>query len=289
MEYQLWKAVVAVVATLDDPPGPTSQTFRDDRIVAVYYWAVVHDRPVSWAVGRRNWPPHGRRDPLPSASTMSRRLGSPSVTRLLAAVERRVTAPTGDALVWVIDGQPLPIGGASGDRHAGYGRAARGKAKGYKLHVLRDRAGGIAAWRLAPMNTDERVMAARMLRRADIRGYILADANYDANPLHAICDALGNRQLLTRRRGGPGTGFGHRRQEPGRVRCIDRVESPFPAFAADLLHQRGEVERGFANLTNWGGGLGPLPAWVRTYPRVHRWVQAKLALNALKRTTPIST
>ena len=52
----------------------------------------------------------------------------------------------------------------------------------------------------------------------------------------------------------------------------------FPAFADQLLSDRDQVERQFGNLTNWGGGLACLPAWVRTHRRVRRWVQAKLVL-----------
>jgi pimeloyl-ACP methyl ester carboxylesterase len=39
--------------------------FSDEVIVRVYYWAVIHDRPVSWAVQKRHWPLHLRRQALP--------------------------------------------------------------------------------------------------------------------------------------------------------------------------------------------------------------------------------
>ena len=38
------------------------------------------------------------------------------------------------------------------------------------------------------------------------------------------------------------------------------------------------MERAFANLSNFGGGLTHLPPWVRTLPRVTRWVTAKLII-----------
>jgi hypothetical protein len=138
---------------------------------------------------------------------MSRRLRSPSVVALLDALERRVVAPKEPGLFWVIDGKPLPIGGCSKDRQAGYGRAAGGKAKGYKLHAVIS-AGGIAAWRIAPMSKDERVMAARLLRAAPVQGYLVADSNYDSNPLHAACDRLGELQLITRGGTGRATAWG---------------------------------------------------------------------------------
>jgi len=288
MEHQLWKSIVAVLATLDKKRLSTHFDFSDERIVEVYYWAVIHDRPTTWACRRENWPPHRRRWRLPSDSTMSIRLRTPSVVALLKALEQRVIAPKEPGLFWVIDGKPLTIGGCSKDRQAGYGRAAAGKAKGYKLHLLAG-AGGIAGWRIAPMNMDERVMAERLLRVASIQGYLVGDSNYDSNPLHQVCERLGELQLITRRRGGANQGLGHRRHSAGRLRSIERTENPFPKFAEQLLHDRVAIEREFGNLVNWGGGLTTLPPWVRTHRRVHRWVQAKLVLSTLKRSTQTTT
>jgi hypothetical protein len=282
VEHQLWGWIVARLASLDKTPAPTRHDFSDAAIAAVYYWAVVHERPTAWACRRVNWPIHLRRRPRPSEATMSRRLRSPSVVALLAAVARQVSAPATPGVFWVLDGKPLPVGGATGDPDAGYGRAAGGMAKGYKLHALANARGELAAWEVAPMNVDERVVAARLVRAAGVRGYVVADANYDSNPLHAVCDAIGDLHLVTPRRHGPGRGLGHHRHAPGRLRGIGRLEGPAPAFARHLLDERDAIERGFGNLTNWGGGLTGLPPWVRTLPRVTRWVQAKLALNALK-------
>ena len=93
MEHQLWKAIVAVLLALDNPQTLTRFDFSDRDIVKVYYWAVIHDRPTSWACRKRNWPIHLRKRPLPSAATMSRRLRSASVVALLDALERRVISP----------------------------------------------------------------------------------------------------------------------------------------------------------------------------------------------------
>lgn len=284
MEHHLWKAIVAVLLTLDQTPKTTAFDFSDADIVRVYYWSAVCDRPTSWACRKEHWPIHLRKRPLPSAATMSRRLRSPSVVALLDALERRVVAPRGPGLFWMIDGKPLPVGGCSKDRQAGYGRAAGGKAKGYKLHALVAPDGAVAAWRVAPMNKDERAMARRLVRAAppEVVGYLTADANYDSNPLHAACAARGELQLVTPRRYGPGRGTGRRKQTAGRLRSIALTEGPFPAFAEGLLKGRAEIERRFGNLTNWGGGLACLPPWVRTHRRVRRWVQAKLVLTKLK-------
>ena len=126
-------------------------------------------------------------------------------------------------------------------------------------------------------------MAKRLLRVAHVQGYILADANYDSNLLHAQCDQLGNRQMVVPRRYGPGRGHGHRKQTPGRLRSKELLENPQPLFGQSLINQRAKIERYFGRLCNWGGGLTHLPPWVRTHRRVHRWVQAKLILTALKR------
>jgi hypothetical protein len=282
MEHQLWKSIVAVLTTFDNSRKRRAGDFTNHDIVKVYYWAVIHDRPTRWACVAKNWPLHQRRWPLPSPSTMSQRLASPALMALLDALERRVVAPKEPGLFWIIDGKPLVIGGCSKDRQAGYGRAANSMAKGYKLHAILDMGGAIASWRIAPMNQDERVMAKRMLKTAPIQGYLVADANFDSNPLHEVCGQRAQLQLVTRRRYGPGHGTGHKKQTLGRLRSIHLTENPYPDFADQMLKDREEIERRFGQLTNWGGGLTCLPPWVRTHRRVRRWVQAKLVLRALK-------
>src|SRR6516165_7410536 len=201
MEHQLWKAMVAVLSTLDKPRTPTRFDFSDEDIVNVYYWSVIWDRPTSWACRTKHWPIHLRR----------RRLRSAAVIALLDALQRRVTAPQAAGLFWMIDGKPLPIGGCSKDRQAGYGKAAGAMAKGYKLHALVGSDGAVAQWRVAPMNKDERVMAERLVKAAppEVAGYVLADANFDSNRLHQACDDRGDLQLVAPRRYGPGNGTGH--------------------------------------------------------------------------------
>jgi len=283
MEHQLWRSIVAILATLNKSRKRTVCDFSDEDIVKVHYWSVIHDRPVRWACNPKHWPFWHRRQALPSPATMSRRLRTESVRSVLNALEQRVITPSRPSLFWMIDGKPLSISGCSKDRQAGYGRAANGKAKGYKVHAIVDSAGAIAGWRVAPMNKDERVMAKRLVRTATIQGYLVGDANYDSNKLHQACAARDQLQLVTPRRYGPNHGIAHEKQTPGRLRSIQLTENPYPAFANQLLRDRADIERRFAHLVNWGGGLTCLPPWVRTHRRVHRWVQAKLVLTALKR------
>src|SRR3974390_3424482 len=226
MEHQLWSSMVVLLADLCKSPKPTNCDFSDPEIVKVYYWAVLHDRPTCWACNPRHWPLWRRCQPLPSESTMSRRLRSPSVRALLTALEQRAFSQKEPGLFWMIDGKPLAISGCSKDRQAGYGRAANCKAKGYKIHAVVGSDGAIATWRLAPMNKDERVIAERMVQTAPIQGYLVADSNFDSNKLHEACLKREQLQLVTRRRYGPDHGTGHRKQSLGRLRAIELTENP---------------------------------------------------------------
>lgn len=284
MERQLWMRIVEVIRQVDKPPFNPRHRFSVIVIVKVWMWSVIHDRPVSWSCDSRNWPPWARFT-KPSETTMSRRLRSPEVLEFLKRVEARVCrSKANQTVLWMIDGKPLVISGSSGDRQAGYGRAAGGKAKGYKLHLILGLNGTIAGWRVAPMNADERRMAERMLKVVLIWGYVVGDANYDSNRIHAICDRRGNLQFVSPRRYGPDKGMGHRKQTAGRLRAVQILEDPFPGFGHELMLLRLRVERYFSQLTARAGGLTHLPPWVRTHRRVHRWVQAKLILNSLRTT-----
>ncbi len=173
MERQLWKMIVEILGTIDNPGAARGCTYRDEWIVAVWYWSVVHDRPVSWAVKKINWPLDLRKRSLPSNSRMSVRMRTASVQALLHAVEQRVIAPREPGMYWIVDGKPLPVSGCSKDPQARYGRAAGCHARGYKLHAIVEGKGTIAAWRTAPMNVDERVMAHDMIRTTPLQGYLL--------------------------------------------------------------------------------------------------------------------
>ncbi|MDZ4683462.1 MAG: hypothetical protein SH850_00140 [Planctomycetaceae bacterium] len=49
-------------------------------------------------------------------------------------------------------------------------------------------------------------------------------------------------------------------------------------------HCRGRcrIELAWGQATSFGGGLVPLPAWVRRHHRVRTWVWAKLLINAVR-------
>ena len=71
------------------------------------------------------------------------------------------------------------------------------------------------------------------------------------------------------------------RRQPRTLRSIELLEGPDP-FGRDLYRLRDEIERRYGNCSSFGGGLQPLPSWVRTPQRVARWLWAKLILNGLR-------
>jgi len=134
MERELWEVLCCLAAKLCN--RMMGCQYGDDVICAVYWWALIHDRPVDWACQAENWPADLQR-PLPSQATMSRRLRSHTIDVLLIEIERTLLTlwvVTGTLLV--VDGKPLTVGGCSKDRDATWGRAAGGLAKGYKLHAV---------------------------------------------------------------------------------------------------------------------------------------------------------
>jgi hypothetical protein len=274
MERELWLALYNLARRCDPSPYWELVRFFDHHIVGVYLWAVLHDRPVSWACDPANWPKRLWRGTLPSQSTMSRRLRTAEVQCLLNRIEKTLVALGGSGLVLIVDGKPLIVGTHSKDTDATWGRAGRGYAKGYKLHAIYGRGPLPVAWEVAPLNESEPEVARRLiplLKRGG--GYILGDKAFDSNPLHA--SACGYQLVAERKR--PGTGLGHRRHSPGRLRSIQLLHTK---FGQDLYRCRDDVERQFGWLTNHGAGLAPLPAWVRRPHRVRLWVQAKLLIHA---------
>jgi hypothetical protein len=97
--------------------------FSDAWILLVFFWAAVHDRPISWATRRKNWPKDRRPESLPSPSTMSRRMRTLSVVMLLTHLWSRLGELCGPALVRMIDAKPLPVGGFSKDKDARWGQS----------------------------------------------------------------------------------------------------------------------------------------------------------------------
>lgn len=277
--------IKATLRTLRASRRRPREQFTDATIVLVYAWSVLNSQPRCWACQRSSWPLKFPPGGLPSPARLSRRLRSEVVIKLLDRLEMMIQAidPASPGVsVLAVDGRPLVIGNHSHDRHSGYGRAAGGKARGYKLHSIIDIEGRMRCWRLAPMNVDERKMAKRMVRGLQEEGYLLADSNYDSNPLF---DAVATRGLvmITPRRYGSDKGMGKHRHSPARIRSRDLLENTQSDFGRILHALRGFIERWFGQAASTPELLGGLPAWVRHRDRVFRWVQMKLIAAELLR------
>jgi len=291
MEDELWKLLYQLIRAEDNRRYRKKGVwFSDAWILLVFFWAVLHDRPIRWATCPDHWPADRRPASLPSPSTMSRRMRTLSVVRLLTQVWLRLGELCGPALVRMIDAKPLPVGGFSKDKDARWGQAVDAKAKGYKLFSIWSAEAPVPEqWRLGPMNYPETSAAASMIPLLGSEGYLLGDSLYDTNPLHELTSGRGLQLLAPRKR--PGTQLGHGDHEPSRLRSIELLETrpamkvltnDLRSFGPSLYACRTGIERQFGHMGNFGGGLSPLPNWVRRPRRVAAWVAAKLILNGLR-------
>jgi len=242
----------------------------------VFLWAVVHDRTTNWATDEKNWPAK-LAIYIPSQSTMSRRLRSADVLQLMDDMSGSFIIMSVLAKDWVkvVDAKPLPVGGHSKDPDARWGHGVCGFAKGYKLFAIYGEGPLPLTWRVAAMNAGETTIAKGMLPDLQGGGYLLGDKLYDSNPLY-IAARQYNHQLVAPRKQ-KGKGLGHRSHDPDRIRAAELLQTQ---FGQALFAERGRIEQNFAHLTNFGGGLAPLPNWVRRLHRVQLWVQAKILIYA---------
>jgi hypothetical protein len=238
-------------------------------VLLVYLFGVLRDRSTHWACQRRHWPIWLRRRKLPSPSTMSRRLDQPDVQSLFVELEQALRGQGTPSLCRWIDGKPLPIGGSSQDRDAGYGRAAGGMAKGYKMHAIVDDSQRFVALTVRPMNVNESKAAEELIPQLEGGGYLVGDNAFDNNKLYEAAAARGVQLVAPQRRG---VSLGHMRHSPHRLKSLELLKEP---LGRQLLHSRRGVERVFGQLTTMPCGLSPLPNWVRGLKRVAQWVRGK--------------
>jgi Transposase DDE domain len=268
---------------------PTRVRYSDLLIVLVYLWAVLHDRPVCWACNELNWPKEMAWLSLPSAPTMSRRLRTLSCWLLITALYDHLRTldtdgSAGDRLCRRIDTKPLAVGGFSKDRDARRGYATGGLARGYKLAaawgkgVVPD-ALFVTSLKVSDQQCGMAILDGLVQNNPAATGYLLADSTHDTNPLHEYAASLGFQLLTPRKK--PGTALGHREHCQARLRSIELLEGPGD-FRKRVYKPRGDIERDFAHLCGFGGGLQPLPSWVRHPQRVVRWVVAKLLINGIR-------
>jgi hypothetical protein len=283
MDLQLWAQLSSGISDVAQRLKPRSRdTHSTALVVRVHLYSVLHDRPTCWACDKDNWAANTKPSKLPDQSTMSRRMRRADFEEFLVLLSSLMSGKAHDALVKVIDGKPLELSHNSADPDAAWGRGVSRTAKGYKLHAVFSGKPMPDAFAITPLDTCEKQMAARLVRRAKGGGYLLADANYNASWLFDHCDKSDYQLVAPRQR--PRAGLGHHHHSPHRLRAMEMLESPANVnpFGAQLYGQRTNIERDFSSLVCFGGGLTTLPCWVRRSWRVRRWVWGKLLVNAAR-------
>jgi len=276
MERELWPKLYHLVMDVGQTLRLIDVTYQPHIIALVFLWAALHDRPVCWACDERNWSTTTLRPAtLPSPSTLSRRLRRLDTAMFMLALVQQLRRVGDQRLVAVIDGKPLPIGGASQDPEARCGRGVGTWARGYKLYAVWGERPMPYTYRVYNMTVNNAKVYEDMITQLTWGGYLLGDGEYDANPVFDAAGAAGYQLLAPRDK--PNAGLAHMYQSPYRLRCIELLRSP---FGKNVYRLRRGIERTFGNLTSFGGGLSPLPAWVRHQDRVWLWVTAKMLINA---------
>ena len=283
MELELWSETSAAISAvaMDWPRHPRDQ-HSTALIVRVYHWACLNDRPISWACKAANWRPAVLPKVLPDQSTMSRRARRKDFWQFLGRVGQRMNGKTEPAMVKVVDGKPLELPNHTADGDSTWGRGVSRMSTGYKIHAIFSGNPMPVAFVITTLNVCEKQMLARMIKRVDGFGYVLADGHYDASWLFEECHEHNHQLLCPRAK--PGTGEGHHYVSEHRRRAIAMLEVPeaVNSFGRDLYDLRTSIERDFSQLTCFGAGLGPLPSWVRRIWRVRHWVINKLLINAAR-------
>jgi len=259
------------------PRPRRSFEFSDRQIILMWLWAVLHDRPMCWACARENCSGRFRPRRLPSVSQFCKRLGTPRFELARRRLHETLTECGREDLLNYIDGKPLVIQGYSTDPDARNGIACGKYAFGYKLHARATERGFIPEYTVLPLHEGEPNTARSLLERLAPGALVLADANYDSGPLYEAVASRG-ATLFTRLKGQhlrrPDS---QRRPPPARQAAMNLWKSDV-RLCERAMEVRDGVERVFARMGNFGGGLGPLPAWVRRLPRVRRWIDAKIAI-----------
>jgi hypothetical protein len=240
----------------------------------MYLWSVGHDRPLCWACDRTNYGGCFRPRTLPSVSQFCRRVQTVRIQRLLQAVHDRLAEADRPSPVCYVDGRPLPVGACTKDRDAKRGRIPGGFGRGYKLHALATEDRRVPRWSVTALNVSEQTVAEALVEALpkDVAlNLLLGDSNYDSGPLYDKVAERGGCLITPLPKN---AGKGHRLQSPARLEAV----GAWQGIAGYVYPDRWNVERCFAAQSSYGGGLAPLPAWVRTLPRVRRWIGAKLII-----------
>lgn len=274
MDSHEWRIVYQKIREVDRQVERHGRqpVYPDRLIVAMYLWSVGHDRPLCWACERSHYSSLFRPRRLPSVSQFCRRIKTARCQEILQGVhdalsERDTTSPLS-----FLDGRAFTVGPHSKDREATTGWAAGRFDRGYRLHAWASEDGRIPIWSVMPLNVSERTVAKELVKHGRVASMVLADAGYDSSSVYDLFAEHG-LFLLTKMQC-RNAGKGHRRQSPSRLAAAHAWQG----IAGYVHRERDNIERFFGGQATMGGGLGPLPGWVRRLDRVRRWIGAKLIL-----------
>ena len=274
MERELWLVLYRNLRAVSRHTTQKHVHYPPWVIAAVLLWAALHDRPVAWACKLDNWSTTRLRPPtLPSASTVSRRRTRPEFQGFLDRFAQNIHGDGPPAWELMIDGKPLPVGRCSKDPDA----KGTPLGRGYKLHAIWGQGPLPDAWEVTSLREYEGAVAKRLLARIHGKGYLLADGNYESSALYDAAAESGYQLLAEPDE--RDTGEGHRYQSPYRLQALRLFED---GLGGALYRDRSAIERNFGNAGSFGGGLSPLPNWVRRQRRVEQWVWCKLMINAAR-------
>ena len=275
MSSQVWKTVYHAIRMVNRsvPREGRRPTYPDTLIVAMYLWSVWHDRPLCWAADRANYTSLFRPRLLPSRSQFCRRIRTRRCQAILRGVQKRLAdVDMGDApRIALLDGRGFRVHVHSTDPDARTGYASGGFARGYRLHALAKENGRFVGIRVTAMNVSEKRVARELIDEHRPVGFLLADQGYESGPLY---DYARQRGVILMTPLFKNAGGGHRRQSQARMFAKKLWD-----YGGEALYKRRDaIERFFGQLSAFGGGLAPLPAWVRRLERVERWVTAKVII-----------
>lgn len=279
MDQQQWIVLRRVIrsATRSFKPLPRAQ-YSDFLIVCLYFWAVLHDRPMTWAIQPVHYNRLFRPRKVPSISQLNRRIAADRFQSILLKTHQRLA---GDSRFkgLCIDGRALCVSPVSQDRDARWGHIPGGMGKGYKLHAIVSSDGNIPVFSVMPLNVHEMPVARQMLAHlphgpGDL--LVMADGNYDAQVLHKDIARRGGF-LITRPRGRARHPVTRRQMGRSRRLLIDLWERN-PRLMSRVYRHRQGIERRLGNLTCIPGLLSHLPPFVRGLARARRWTGGKICL-----------
>ena len=135
MDRETWGIVMATIKRAcrdverDLGGGGRRPRYPNWLVVAMYLWAVWHDRTLSWACDRAHYTgPFRPRGPLPSVSQFTRRVKADACQAVLRRVHDALADRGRPCDAGYLDGKALPVSPVSKDRQATRGRVCGGFA-----------------------------------------------------------------------------------------------------------------------------------------------------------------